>query len=560
MVDTLTENSKTLIMALAAQGVREYVVSPGSRNTPLALLLAESGLKLTMAVDERSAAFLALGRAKDDQRPVGLLATSGTATANYLPALAEAQATHLPLVVLTTDRPEELQGIGAPQTIGQTNLYGQQTKLALTLHLQDPHPDVQEYIAYKTQQVVQLAVSQPAGPVQLNLPLRKPLLPSLDQPWPKVMAADFGQVERRLASDELERLRRAWQGRKIMILVGPNEGHWSPDLFEQVAEQLDAPIVADILSRLRGLPHAITGLDAILAAQADQPEMVPDVVLRFGGTPVSAKILPWLKAHQVEVYQIGANYLGQDHSRFARHHYAIDEESFLADILASEYQATNRYYQSVWQPLHAAWPSLNQSTTHELTDFAVVDSLTHLKQPQQLFLANSMPVRDFEQYFQPHQVLSVAGNRGANGIDGTISTAVGMAMNEQPTWLAIGDLAFYHDMNGLMLARQTAVDLTIVVTNNNGGGIFSFLPQAAADQYFENLFGTPQNLAIDQVAQLYQAEYHLIEKPQDLVALTQQPWTGLRILELVTDRTSNTEVHANRLAKVKELVKHVAKH
>lgn len=560
MVDPLTENSKRLIMALAAQGVDEFIVSPGSRNTPLALLLAESTLKVTMAVDERSAAFLALGRAKQRQHPVGLLATSGTATANYLPALAEAKAAHVPLVVLTTDRPEELQAIGAPQTIGQTNLYGVQTKLALTIHLQDPHPDVSDYIVYKGQQLVHQAVMEPAGPVQLNLPLRKPLLPSLGQAWPTINVADFGQVERRLAQKELEELVATWRDKKVMILVGPNDGAWSPALFEAVAEQLGAPIIADVLSQLRGLPHAIAGLDAILAAQADQPEMVPDLVLRFGGTPVSAKVLPWLKEHQVAVYQIGTNYLGQDHSRFAQHHYAIDETLFLADIKASGKQNRRHYFDQVWQPLKKAWPALNRVNQKELTDFAVVDALTQLRQPYQLFLANSMTVRDFDQYFQPSQVVKVGGNRGANGIDGTISTAVGMAMNQQPTWLAMGDLAFYHDMNGLMLAQQTAVDLTIVVTNNNGGGIFSFLPQASAETYFEAVFGTPQNIAVEQVARLYGAKYQLIERPEDLAALTNQTWHGLRILELVTDRRHNLSIHATRLTKVKELVAHVAEH
>ncbi len=166
-----------------------------------------------------------------------------------------------------------------------------------------------------------------------------------------------------------------------------------------------------------------------------------------------------------------------------------------------------------------------------------------------------MTVRDFEQYFNPTNSIKIMGNRGANGIDGTISTATGMAFNRKPTWLVIGDLAFYHDMNGLLLAKQNQFNLTIIVNNNDGGGIFSFLPQAEAP-YFETMFGTPQHLAIDKVANLYDAEYFKINKIDELHKLCLQPWQGLRIIEIQDTRSHNLTIHQQRLQKVKERLAH----
>lgn len=552
MNETLTNNLKHLILALQAQGVEHFVISPGSRNTPLALLLAEQHAEFTMAVDERSAAFLGLGIAKISRHPVALIATSGTATANYLPAIAEAQSYHVPLIVVTTDRPQELQNIGAPQTINQSNLYRDQVKATTCLNVQESHTDVTEYIDYEVQQLVHLSQTAPIGPIHINLPLRKPLLPELNQAWPKVSVQSFGNLDVQLNSAILNELIQKLMHQKIMIIVGPTDQSWSQTEFENLAQKINAPIIADVLSQLRGTSHTITGMDTILAAQAATSEMLPDVVLRFGGTPISARLLPWLKENHIQIIQIGMNYLGKDHTRSAQTSYAVDEEQFVRQLLNSNLQGQQSYWTKIWKPLKPELTGFNQQ---HLTALSIADELTNLPQSNQLFLANSMTVRDFDQYFNPSHPITVMANRGANGIDGTISTAVGMGLNRNPTWLVIGDLAFYHDMNGLLLAKQTQVDLTIIVNNNDGGGIFSFLPQANAP-YFEKMFGTPQHLAIDKVAQLYDAEYHKIQKITDLRQLVLKPWHGLRIVEIKTTRANNVVIHQQRLHELKERLTH----
>lgn len=552
MNKTLTNNLKHLILALQAQGVEHFVISPGSRNTPLVLLLAEQHVQFTMAVDERSAAFLGLGIAKSSHHPVALIATSGTATANYLPAIAEAQSFHVPLIVLTTDRPQELQNIGAPQTINQFNLYRDQVKETSNLNVQETNTDVTEYIDYKVQQLAHLSQTDPVGPIHINLPLRKPLLPDLNQPWPKVPAQNFGELNVQLNQTTLTNLIQTLNHKKIMLAVGPTDQSWSQANFEALAKKLNAPIIADVLSQLRGTPHTITGMDALLAAQVATDELLPDVVLRFGGTPVSAKLLPWLKKHQIPVIQIGMNYLGQDHTRSAQTSYAVNETLFVQQLLNSDLVGQPTYWSKVWQPMQQQLVDFNDQ---QLTALTIADELANLPSDSQLFLANSMTVRDFDQYFNPSHPIKVMANRGANGIDGTISTATGMAFNGQPTWLVIGDLAFYHDMNGLLLAKQSSVDLTIIVNNNDGGGIFSFLPQANAP-YFEEMFGTPQHLAIDKIASLYDAEYLQLQNVVDLQKLVSQPWHGLRIIEIQTTRAKNIKVHQQRLQELKERLAH----
>ncbi|USS84568.1 2-succinyl-5-enolpyruvyl-6-hydroxy-3-cyclohexene-1-carboxylic-acid synthase [Fructilactobacillus myrtifloralis] len=528
MIDVMTNNLKHLISACQAQEVTDFVLSPGSRNTPLALLLAERQVRLTVAVDERSAAFCALGIAKRSHAPVALIATSGTATANYWPAIAEAQSFHVPLVVLTTDRPQELQAIGAPQTIPQRGMYTTNVKQALEINVQDPEPDVTEFIDYQVQQLVHQSQLAPTGPVHLNLPFRKPLLPTLGTAWPQVQPQEFGHIVGSLASNSLTRLVQRLHGRKLLFFLGPNDHYDDPSLLDRLAQQLHAPIIADVLSSLRGT-LATTPTPNL---QELPQELWPEVVLRFGGTPVNATLLPWLKQHRIPVIQIGANYLGKDHSRWAHTSYNLTAADFCRQLLTTTLHG-NPAYRSQW---HQAISTKVRSDPTEL-DGATLPQLLATEAPlQQLFLANSLTVRYFDQAFMPKAPVRVQGNRGANGIDGTISSATGMALNQVPTWLVTGDLAFFHDLNGLQLARTTHVNLTIIVVNNDGGGIFSLLPQATAP-HFETLFGTPQHLNLAAAAELVGADYHLVTTRTDLQALVRESWTGLRLLEIRTTRT-----------------------
>ncbi|USS88222.1 2-succinyl-5-enolpyruvyl-6-hydroxy-3-cyclohexene-1-carboxylic-acid synthase [Fructilactobacillus hinvesii] len=538
MSNNMTTNLKHLILACQNQGVTHFVLSPGSRNTPLALLLAEQKVDLTVAVDERSAAFFALGIAKQTKQPVALVATSGTATANYAPAIAEAHSFHVPLVVITTDRPQELQEIGAPQTIPQRGMYTTNVKQFLEINVQEPHPDVTEYIEYQVQQLVHLSQLAPSGPVQINLPLRKPLLPTLGTSWPSIALQTFGRISSRLAAESLAALINRLIHRKVLLVLGPTNQAYPMPQLRTVANQLQAPIVADVLSSVRGelstfTPHQLLTIP---------PELEPDIVLRFGGTPVSGKLLPWLKNHHIPVMQVGDAYLGQDHSRWAHVSYNLSAQDFLTQLAATNVSGQPNYQQRWQHHFNQQHPVPTTLTAQTLPVL-----LAQAPQVQQLFLANSLTVRNFDQAFVPHHPVQVAGNRGANGIDGTTSSAVGMALNHVPTWLVIGDLAFFHDLNGLQLARQTHVSLTVVVVNNDGGGIFSLLPQAQAP-HFEHLFGTPQELNVAAVATLFAAHYQRITTVAELNHLTTTPWTGLRIIEVQTNRTELAQEYPEGLS------------
>ena len=544
-----------LLGSFVSHGVHDFVVSPGSRTTPVALLIAEmqamqADIRVTVDVDERSAAFFALGMAKNTQQPVALLATSGTATANYLPAVMEAHISHIPLVVLTTDRPAELQQIGAPQTVEQTKLYGDNVKSFVHVPLQDAHEDVTAYIDYHVQNVTALAQAAPAGPVQINLPLRKPLMPDLGLAWPTVTPRLYESGVTHVSADTLAQVSAALRADKALILAGPDEMNWDAAAFEKLAAHYQTPILADVLSNLRPSPYAINGIDALLEADALPAELVPQMVLRFGGTPVSARVVSWLRQLHVPVVQVGVNHAGHDHARQTQTTLAVDEMALIADLLTQPGKTDNRYL-AAWQAAQAKLATMLQAPA-TLAEIALPAALTALPADSQLFIANSMPIRDMDNYFMPKHAVRTLANRGANGIDGTVSSAFGMAMSGQPTTLLTGDLTLFHDMNGLMLAHQAKLPLTILVVNNQGGGIFSFLPQAAAKDYFEPMFGTPLPLAMDKVAALYNAAYYQATDLATLTQLLQVPAQQLRIIEVTSTRAANVTEHQALIQKIRE--------
>ena len=536
MNEILTRNIKHLLTSLVTQGVHDFVVSPGSRTTPFALLLAEmqvvrDDVRVTVDVDERSAAFFALGMAKAMHKPVALLATSGTATANYLPAIMEAHISHVPLIALTTDRPEELQEIGAPQTVNQANMYGDNTKAFSALQMQDDHTDVTAYIDYHVQQLVATATTAPAGPVQINLPLRKPLMPDLGEAWPTVTEQVITVGTMRANEATVAMLANKLRDEKALLLVGPDETGWQAEKFATLAEHFQTPMLADVLSNVRPSDAAINGIDALLEAGALDDALVPDVAVRFGGTPVSVRVVAWLRDKQVQVIQVGVNHAGHDHSRQTRTTLAVDEMVLVDDLLATDTTAI---------------------ATTEMSEVALPGVMAAVPADSQVFIANSMPIRDMDNYFMPAENVHVMANRGANGIDGTVSSAFGMAMTGKPTTFLTGDLTLFHDMNGLMMAHQANLAMTIVVVNNNGGGIFSFLPQAAAKDYFEPMFGTPLALSVEKIAALYDADYHLVTSQDDLRELLAQPATSLRLIEVQSTRAQNVAEHDAVLAKIRE--------
>lgn len=562
----LTTYIQAIIESLHQQKLKNIVIAPGSRSTPVALLLAQAAplydFKLYVDVDERSAGFLALGLAKTSHQPTLLLCTSGTAAANFYPAIIEAKLTHQPLIVLTTDRPPELTNIGAPQAIDQNQLYGTHVKAFLQLPLPTDQPDTLKYVTFSVQRLYLQSQQVPMGPVHLNLPLRKPLMPDLTehtQPAP-VKTIHQPKMIQTLAPETLLALKQTYQDKRILVVAGPEETPYDHQTLYRLIQKMNWPVLADPLSQLRGhLPDLIlTGGDCLLKEATLSTTLYPDRILRFGATPVSASLANWLANSPVPIDYLDPNQALADHTKASTQQLSVTLDWFF-DAFTPEPTPKQTGYTKKWQRLQTDYHQLVQTTfAHEtLTEGSVPYWFGQTATTGQLFISNSMPIRDFDDYYAPQTpVTTLYCNRGANGIDGVVSTALGMhlAAAKKPSYLVIGDLAFFHDMNGLMLAKRYHLSLTIIIINNNGGGIFSFLPQAKAPAYFEQLFGTPQDLDVQAVAELYQAQY---EHPQDSVAfkaLLAKPTQGLRLIEITTERSQNLQAHRHFQATVKKMM------
>ncbi|WP_430616407.1 2-succinyl-5-enolpyruvyl-6-hydroxy-3-cyclohexene-1-carboxylic-acid synthase [Enterococcus sp. DIV0176] len=507
------------IQGLKEGGLTKVVISPGSRSTPLALLLfRDPEVECYVDVDERSAGFFALGLAKGSKKElVALLCTSGTAAANYYPAICEAKETNHPLVVLTADRPPELREVGAPQTMNQQELYRTHVKKFVELAVPEGSESMQRYSYWQGVQLGYTAQQIPMGPVHANLPFREPLLPDLDF-----------QLEKSFKSEKLTKTEEAvqsipelsdWLEKKGLLIVGNEVSVTEAQLLIQLAEYLGWPIIGDPLTNLATcgsqsenyLKHAEL---IFSSSKVEQPE----VVIRFGRLPVTKNVMLYLQK------------LTRETTTFV----LVDEQEQWQDLLhvtnyflpftISVFCQSALAVDSIEKQKHSSW--LNGWKQAEETAQVVLqkETLTQsfnessaslklselLYADEQLFLSNSNAIRFVDRYAMSSVTsYPVFGNRGINGIDGIVSTAAGIsAATMQRTYLLIGDLALFHDMNGLQMIRSLKLPVTIVLLNNNGGGIFSFLPQKQLDKTdFTPLFETPLSLDFAKVADLYDGQY-----------------------------------------------------
>jgi 2-succinyl-5-enolpyruvyl-6-hydroxy-3-cyclohexene-1-carboxylate synthase len=552
---------------LARVGIRHVCVCPGSRSTPLAIKLAQhSDIKVWMHLDERSAAYFGLGLACALRAPVGLVATSGTAAANFLPAIVEAFLARVPLVVLTADRPHELRDVGAPQTIDQLRLYGQHVKWFFDLPEPELRPDHVRLVRTLAARAVATAVAEPAGPVHLNWPFREPLVPQpaevaavwgarpLGSPYVEVQSgrlAPPAELVSRLAR-ELSALPRG------VIVCGPDSDPDLPRALARLAERLGYPVLADPLSGVRWGGHdrslVIDAYDAFLRHAPTAEELAPQVVLRLGALPTSKPLLQYLEAQS----SAGAKHIlvdaggWREPTGLASAVLHIDAR-LLCNALADAFV---RPAEPEWS---AHWLSLNAAARQAMADclnqmdelfegkiFAELASA--LPDGAVLFAGNSMPVRDVDTFLAGGaQALRCMSNRGANGIDGVVSSALGAsAAVTGPVVLVIGDISFYHDLNGLLAARKHDLDLLVVLVNNDGGGIFSFLAQAeSASEEFEMLFGTPHGLQFRPFVEGYGGRFVRVADWPGLRAAVADGLQrgGLQVVEVPSERARNVELH-----------------
>ena len=551
----LTEFVHTIVQSCLQAGVVDVVISPGSRSTPLAYAFSHTTeINNYMQVDERSAGFLALGIAKAKQKPVALLCTSGTAAANYFPAIVEAYYARIPLIVLTADRPHELRGVGAPQAIDQIQLYGNHVKWSVDFPLADGHMETLPFIERHTGRAIATAKTAPMGPVHINVPFREPLLLDFDYEikpsiYQHSIVGDImaSPISVQLLEDAIVK------SSKGLLIVGEMSGEFSKKDFWTFARSIQWPVIADPLSQLRSnVPEdcqhlLIDQYDAVLKSEHFKKAVHPDVVIRFGTQPVSKPLSLYLKAIRPHVY------------------ITVDEDPAYRDSLGAVTQHIHTVPQVFWKEIKnsqrnetlSLWTYANAIATKHIESYILTQQdegayagmlFKGLPNGSDLIASSSMPIRDVDTFFnQTSKDIGIYANRGTNGIDGVVSTAFGIQLaRKRPATLLIGDISFLHDINGLLVSRFHGTDLTIVVMNNDGGGIFSYLPQSNEERYFESLFGTPTGLTFESVAKMYDAEYFHVESKESFhLALETPKQMNLRIIEVKTNRQENVLSHRN---------------
>ena len=552
---------RALFSQLVECGVTHVAASPGSRSTPMTVAADRTpGLEVSMHLDERAGGFFALGLARATGRPVALLCTSGTAAANYLPAMVEAFHSGVPLVALTADRPPELQGVGAPQAIDQDRIYGSHVRWAITTAVAGTESSGEA--ASVAHQAVVRATRPSPGPVHLNVPLREPLEPPADDPPPTgllPLPPDRVPVEAGCLNELVTGPDRPERG---LIVAGPMDPTSAGvTALAELARRTGWPILADPVSGLRRGPHVThapvlaTGDHLLRSGWAD--DLRPDVVVQLGAMPTSKGYRLWLD--RVGVGRLVAvDHLGRfpDTALLVTDRVAAEPgrvATHLVDRLAD--LATGDDGTSDWT---RTWIAAEVAATSAVADVVaaapfdepgVVAALdAALPDTTTLVVGNSMPLRDLDAFLPvDHRNWSVLGNRGANGIDGQVSTAIGMAAgSDAPTVLLTGDLTLLHDLGGLTAARRLGVDLTVVVVDNDGGGIFSFLPISEESHIdHQRLFHTPHGLDLSHVAVLADATLH---KPTDRPSLEAVlggtvETSGLHLIHVRTDASTNVRLH-----------------
>lgn len=588
-------------------GVRHAVFSPGSRSTTMAMLFTEyEGFETYMNIDERSASFMALGIAKAHKEPTVLVCTSGSAVAHYLPAMLEAQYSGVPLIVLSADRPHTLLHVGAPQTVDQQKIFG--TAVNYYEELAVPQEDhYYTYPRQVARKAYMKAMDIKKGPVHINVPLFEPLVPELDRkhfeagrsPY-KVFKPNYGDVfsyqnrsnntsnpsnvskasnvsytKNTTDNNTNNSNRLLAQYKKVLILAGPQIDVNEVESIHSFAENLQAPILADPLSNVRRWHKTdaiddnhefninrsndtdmtqkkqfsdvvISTYDAFLADKELWPVLKPDCVIQFGQMVVSKRVQQMVASwNSVEYIEINPTMDSMNPTGKTTIHMQASIDMFTH--LYAVKNESNAYLNS-WQSLEVAGKAQLSTAIEEPSCFegrTIRELQQHIPDNSQLLVANSMTIRDFDYFwFSGESDAVLYGNRGVNGIDGIVSTALGLATNGQPTYLVTGDLSLFHDLNGLAVAKTHNLNLTIILHNNDGGGIFEYLPQKGT-KHFDYLFSTSQGLDYSGAAKLYGCGHTKISSPDELSHVLAKVSTesGVHIIEIPTDREYSRQLH-----------------
>ncbi|MCU0545355.1 MAG: 2-succinyl-5-enolpyruvyl-6-hydroxy-3-cyclohexene-1-carboxylic-acid synthase [Oscillatoriaceae cyanobacterium Prado104] len=598
-------NTNTLWCSILAEtlqrlGLAVAVICPGSRSAPLTIAFAQnSQIESIPVLDERSASFFALGIAKKSGLPVALICTSGTAAANFFPAIIEARESRIPLLIFTADRPPELRDCHAGQAIDQVKIYGNYPNWQAELAM--PSSDT-EMLGYLRQTIVfawERSRLPTPGPVHLNIPLRDPLIPIPDIAVESLKSQfntdDFflgikrivaGQnftplnprsgearntiFQEREDSSREETIIEIWQKcERGIIIAGVAQPQFPEEYCRaigRISQLLNWPVLAEGLSPFRNYaalnPHLISTYDLILRNQQLAQQLTPEIAIQIGDLPTSKELRSWLERTKPKRYIIDPSHHNLDPLHGKTIHLRTSIENLAAIFpdcpqipsininkgepekfpvppltkggLGEDLQLWCDAEAKIRQTIDQKMAGINS-----IIEPKVSWLLSQILPPQTpIFIANSMPVRDVEFFWRPNNLkVQPFCNRGANGIDGTLSTALGIAHRHQSSILLTGDLALLHDTNGFLISNKFLGHLTVILINNNGGGIFEMLPVAKFDPPFEEFFATPQNIKFDRLCATYGVDREIIESWEQLKQkLNPLPSKGIRVLELQTDR------------------------
>ena len=600
----MNEYIASLVDELHQLGVRHAVFSPGSRSTTLAMLFqSHGGFHTYMNIDERSAGFMALGIAKAQGEPAVLVCTSGSALTHYGPAVVEAKHSGVPMIILSADRPYTLQQVRAPQTIDQQKYFG----TAVNYYEELSVPSESHYYTYPRQvarRAYLKANDHKLGPVHINVPLFEPLVPHREEEY--FTQGRSAKPFRLVKHEEIPMLASLLNGKRVLILGGPTVTN--PKAVVDFADRIGAVVIGDPLSNLRQYEGVISTYDAFLAYHERWETLRPDVVIQLGQIPVSKRIQQWMATlTDIDYITVSPNADVVNPSLTTTIHVMASVDVFLGEIygglfavlglggrigdtvqgsldksdgegdglstvgyelglqeenininkkhreedgngVSAYHTIANTEYVRVWQGIESDSREQLDKVQHEPTLFEgrTIHMLQQIMPDEgQILVANSMSIRDMDYFWATGRSQAmVYGNRGTNGIDGTVSTALGLSTNGKPTVMVTGDLSFFHDLNGLAIGKTHGMNLTIILHNNDGGGIFQYLPQKGTDD-FDYLFNTPQGIDYSGLATMYGLDYVKVTTNAELESAMKQyiGTEGVHIIEVPTSKEISRELH-----------------